>query len=59
MSQKYPDTITHHATLVAWGQFAQSIGFIPRMESVSLHQKKVEYSLQTKVLVFSSPTWPD
>jgi hypothetical protein len=24
MSEKQPDTLTHHAMLVAWGQFAQS-----------------------------------
>lgn len=52
MSQKHPDTITHHAMLVAWGQFAQSIGFIQGMEAVSLHQKKVEHSPQTKIQEF-------
>jgi len=52
MSQTHPDTLTHHAMLVAWGQFAQSIGFIQGMEAVSLHQKKVEHGPQTKILEF-------
>ncbi len=52
MSQNHPDTLTHHAMLVAWGQFAQSIGLIREMESVPLHQKKVEHSPQTKILEF-------
>ncbi len=28
MSQNEPETLTHHAMLVVWGQFAQSIGLI-------------------------------
>ncbi|RPI78688.1 MAG: hypothetical protein EHM41_24485 [Chloroflexi bacterium] len=52
MSEKQPDTITHHAMLVAWGQFAQNIGLIGAIETVVLHQKKVEHSPQTKVLEF-------
>ena len=52
MSQNHPDTLTHHAMLVAWGQFAQSIGLIGEIESVPLHQKKVEHSPQTKTLEF-------
>lgn len=52
MSEKQPDTLTHHAMLVAWGQFAQSIGMIRDIEAVALHQKTVEHSPQTKVLEF-------
>ena len=52
MSEKQPDTLTHHAMLVAWGQFAQSIGMIRAIEAVGLHQKTVEHSPQTKVLEF-------
>lgn len=52
MSEKQPDTLTHHAMLVAWGQFAQSIGMIRDIEAVVLHQKTVEHSPQTKVLEF-------
>ena len=52
MSEKQPDTLTHHAMLVAWGQFAQSIGMIRDIEGVALHQKTVEHSPQTKILEF-------
>lgn len=52
MSEKQPDTLTHHAMLVAWGQFAQSIGMIRAIEAVALHQKKVEHRPQTKILEF-------
>ena len=52
MSENLPDTITHHAMLVAWGQFGQSIGLIQAIEAVQLHQKKVEHSPQTKILEF-------
>ena len=52
MSENQPDTITHHAMLVAWGQYSQSIGLIRAIEAVLLHQKKVEHSPQTKILKF-------
>ncbi len=52
MSEKQPNTLTHHAMLVAWGQFAQNIGMIRDIEAVALHQKTVEHSPQTKVLEF-------
>jgi hypothetical protein len=52
MSQNEPETLTHHAMLVVWGQFAQSIGLIDPIHSVALHQKTVQYSPQTKVLEF-------
>jgi len=52
MSEKQPETLTHHAMLVAWGQFAQRIGMIRAIEAVALHQKKVEHGPQTKVLEF-------
>ena len=52
MSENQPDSITHHAMLVAWGQFGQSIGFIQGLEAVLLHQKKVEHSPQTKILEY-------
>jgi hypothetical protein len=44
--------ITHHAMLVAWGEFAQSIGLIQEIERVSLHQKAVTHRPQTKILEF-------
>jgi hypothetical protein len=52
MSTNQPDTITHHAMLVTWGQFAQAIGFIQKIEAIDLRQKKVEHSPQTKILEF-------
>jgi hypothetical protein len=52
MSEKQPETLTHHAMLVAWGQFAQSVGMIRAIESIALHQKTVEHSPQAKVLEF-------
>ncbi len=52
MSENQSETITHHAMLVAWGQFAQSIGLIQAIEAVQLHQKKVEHRPQTKILEF-------
>lgn len=52
MSEKQPDTLTYHAMLVAWGQFAQSIGLIREIEAVALRQKKVEHSPQTKIFEF-------
>lgn len=52
MSHNHPETLTQHAMLVVWGQFAQSIGLIDPIQSVSLHQKTVEHSPQRKVLEF-------
>lgn len=52
MSESHPETLTHHAMLVVWGQFAQSIGLIDKIQSVSLHQKTVEHSPQRKILEF-------
>ena len=52
MSEKHPETLTHHAMLVVWGQFAQSIGLIDKLQSVALHQKTVEHSPQRKILEF-------
>jgi hypothetical protein len=46
------EELTHHAMLVAWGQFAQHIGLIEKIEEIQLHQKKVEHSPQTKALEF-------
>lgn len=45
-------TFTQHAMLVAWGQFAQAIGFIRALEAIPLHQKTYTHRSQTKVLEF-------
>jgi len=44
--------LTHHAMLVAWGEFAQSTGLIQEIQSVPLHQKTVTHRPQTKILEF-------
>ena len=50
MSPNQLETITHHTMLVVWGQFAQSIGLIRKIEAVQLRQKKVEQSPQSKIV---------
>ena len=52
MSDSEINELTHHAMLVAWGEFAQSIGLIQEVESVPLHQKTVTHRPQTKILEF-------
>jgi hypothetical protein len=52
MSQTEETTLTHHAMLVAWGQYAQCIGLVRTIEAVRLHQKAIEHQPQTKVLEF-------
>jgi hypothetical protein len=44
--------LTHHALLVAWGQYAQASGLIPALEAVPLSQKSVIHRPQTKVIEF-------
>jgi hypothetical protein len=52
MSDSQVTTLTHHAMLVAWGQFAQCIGLVARVEAVPLHQKSVDHTPNSKVLEF-------
>ena len=52
MNQNHPETLTQHAMLVIWGQFAQSIGLIEKIHSVALHQKTMTHSPQRKILEF-------
>ena len=52
MSDSEINELTHHAMLVAWGEFAQSIGLIQDIEGVPLHQKTVTHRPQTKILEF-------
>jgi len=52
MSQTEETTLTHHAMLVAWGQYAHCIGLLKGIEAVPLHQKAVDHQPQTKVLEF-------
>ena len=43
---------TQHALLAAWGEFAQRLGLVQRLEAVDLHQKQYQHTPQTKVLEF-------
>jgi len=52
MSQTEETTLTHHAMLVAWGQYARCIGLVKALEAVPLHQKAIDHQPQTKVLEF-------
>ena len=52
MSQNDLETLTHHAMLVIWGQFAHCIGLPSLFQAVKLHQKTVQHSPQTKVMEF-------
>lgn len=52
MSHSQATTLTHHAMLVAWGQFAQCIDLIAQIEAVPLHQKAVDHMPNRKVLEF-------
>jgi hypothetical protein len=52
VSDNESDEITHHAMLVAWGEFVESFDLIQEVESVSLHQKTVTHRPQTKILEF-------
>jgi len=46
------EELTHHTLLVAWGEFAQRIGLVEKIQAIDLHQKTVVHSPQTKVLEF-------
>jgi hypothetical protein len=52
MDKSHSETLTHHAMLVVWGQFAESIGLIDKIHSLSLGQKTVTHSPQRKILEF-------
>jgi hypothetical protein len=52
MSITAEPTLTHHAMLVAWGQYAHCLGLVTAIEAIPLHQKTVLHRPQTKVLEF-------
>ena len=52
MSYSQTTTLTHHAMLVAWGQFAQCIDLITQIEAVKLHQKTIDHTPNRKILEF-------
>ena len=53
MSQTEETTLTYHAMLVAWGQYARCIGLVKAIEAVPLHQKAVEHRPQHDGVVHS------
>jgi hypothetical protein len=57
MSNSQATTQTHHAMLVAWGQFAQCIGLVARIEAVPLHQKTVDHTPNGKIPEFLAAVW--
>jgi hypothetical protein len=44
--------LTTHAMLVPWGQFAQAIGLIRKLQTISIRQKTRDHSPQTKLIEF-------
>jgi hypothetical protein len=52
MSQVDNASLTQHALLVAWGQFAHCLGLVSELEAVPLRQKTLVHRPQTKVLEF-------
>src|SRR3989304_5924567 len=52
MSETEETTLTHHAMLVAWGQYAHCIGLVNEIETIPLHQKATRHRPQRKVLEF-------
>jgi hypothetical protein len=50
MSETETQNLTHHAQLVAWGQYAHTIGLIEKLESLDLGQKSVKHTPQSKVI---------
>jgi hypothetical protein len=52
MSDNALASLTQHAMLVVWGQYAHCLGLIEGIEAVSLHQKTVRHRPQTKVIEF-------
>jgi len=52
MSDNRETTLTDHAMLVVWGQYAHCMGLIRAIQDIPLGQKTVEHSPQGKVLEF-------
>jgi hypothetical protein len=52
MSDSALPSLTQHAMLVAWGQYAHCLDLIAGIEAVPLHQKTVTHRPQTKVIEF-------
>lgn len=52
MSDSVLPSLTQHAMLVAWGQYAHCLGLIEGIEAVPLRQKTVTHRPQRKVIEF-------
>lgn len=52
MSENNAPQLTHHAMLIAWGQFAQCLGLVKQILAVPIHQKTREHTPQAKVEEF-------
>ena len=52
MSEKNAPQLTHHAMLIAWGQFAQCLGLTEQISAVPIKQKTVDHSPQSKIQEF-------
>jgi len=52
MSENETPQQTHHAMLIAWGQFAQCIGLTEQLSAVPVQQKTVDHSPQAKIEEF-------
>ena len=52
MSHSKDTSLTDHAMLVVWGQYAHCLGLIQALEQISLPQKTIDHSPQGKVLEF-------
>lgn len=52
MSENETTLLPQHALLVAWGEYAQSLGLVKKIAGVLLDQKEVEQRPQRKVLEF-------
>jgi hypothetical protein len=52
MSENDAPQLTHHAMLIAWGQFAQCLGLTEQISAVLIQQKTVDHSPQAKVQEF-------
>ncbi len=50
--KKTSATLTQHALLVVWGEFAQSIDLMKGMTAIPIHQKEQIHPAQRKVLEF-------
>ena len=52
MNTQDSDSLTQHALLVLWGQFAQSLGLVTALMQLPLAQKTYTHRPQTKVMEF-------